>query len=191
MKKFIWLTALLIALLVLPAAAQAGDGEKVPARYTLGVGYVSMIDPSDARDFAMIFVSGLYDYDAVWPHTAPEPLFFRVEGGLGFSAEGESLHATGNVFAVYYLDGLFNTSAASTFRPYAEGGVGLIYRDYKVDGQGLRVNFSPQAGVGADIRINEELTSYISVRLHHASNAFTNPDNRGSNGVMFQMGLYF
>jgi len=191
MKKFVWLTALLLALLVLPAAAQAGDGEKVPPRYTVGVGYVSMFDPSDARDFAMILVSALYDYDAIWPHAAPDPLFFRVEGGLGFSAEGETLHATGNVFAVYYLDNWFDTSAASAFRPYVEGGIGLIYRNYKVDGQGLRVNFSPQAGVGADIKIDEELTSYISVRLHHASNAGLDSDNRGTNGVMFQMGLYF
>jgi len=192
MKKFTLLTALLM-LLALAVSAQAEEAKQyAEPRIAVGMGYNAMYDPSDARDYAMLFGSILFDYDQVWPHAAPAPLYFRVEGGLGASTEKNAkLHATANMFAVYYLDEWFPSWAKAGVKPYAEAGVGLLYRDYTVDGQGLRINFSPQIGLGTDVQWNEDITTYFSVRLHHSSNAGLNSDNRGTNGVLFQMGYYY
>lgn len=186
------LSYIALLLILLPTTAAAEESMLPDGRYAVGAGYGAMYDPADARDFAMVFLSALYDYDDVWPHRAPKQLFFRVEGGIGTSTEGASrLHLTGNFFAVYYLDHWFPNLASSGIKPYVEGGAGLIYRDYAVDGQGLRVNFSPQAGIGMDVSHTDDITAYYSARLHHASNAGLNSDNRGTNGLLFQAGLYF
>lgn len=197
MKKYILVCATFILTLLLGSLSASAEeaqkaGQYEQPRLSFGVGYNSMYDPSDARDYVMLFGSILYDYDQVWPHDAPDPLYFRVEGGLGVSTEKSSvLHATGNIFAVYYLEEWFPEWAKAGVKPYVEGGVGLIYRGYRVNGQGLNLNFSPQIGVGTDVQWKEDLTTYFSVRLHHSSNAGLNSDNRGTNGVLFQTGVYF
>jgi hypothetical protein len=127
----------------------------------------------------------LYDYEAIWPHEAPDALGIRFEGNLGAATgtefSGARLMASGNVLAVYDL-APFGTPK---FAPYVEAGVGLIYTDFQRKGQGLRMNFNPVAGIG--IRMGSR---FLTLRLHHLSNGGLDDDNRGINSVILGFGIY-
>ena len=90
-----------------------------------------------------------------------------------------------NILAQYYLGG-----GSGRFRPYVEAGIGLIYTDFQVEGQGLRFNFNPQAGLGCDLRTGGGVVWFTNLRLHHLSNGGLYDDNRGINSVLVQVGRY-
>lgn len=130
----------------------------------------------------------LFDYERVWRHPAPEPLRFKVEGNLGFATGEESGSiASANVLALYYLDAL----ETPVLRPYVEAGIGAIYTDFRVEDQGQRVNFNPQAGIGTEFATGRGGTWFAAIRLHHVSNGGIDSDNRGINSLLFQVGRYF
>ncbi|NLV23728.1 MAG: acyloxyacyl hydrolase [Deltaproteobacteria bacterium] len=169
----------------LPAISQ-GEGT-VPTRYGIGFNYGMVYDPGNEIDFVQGCGFALFDYDAVWPHRAPEPLRFKVETDLGVITEPRTRAILSvNVLALYYLD-WFRTA---TLRPYAEAGIGLIYTDFQAQGQGLRINFNPQAGLGADIDLGRGGLWFAALRAHHVSNAGLDEDNRGINSVVFSIGKY-
>jgi len=179
---------LLIFLLLLPGTVLAGEGGfSSPERLGLGLTFGHSYDPSPT--FGFMQVTGLlqYDYDSLWPHPAPEPLYFKVEGSLGLvDYEGNNrLLGSANILAQYYL-----TAKSVRWRPYAEAGIGLIYSDFQVEGQGLRVNFNPQAGIGCDYDSGSAVW-YANFRIHHLSNGELYHDNRGVNSVLVQFGRYF
>lgn len=91
------------------------------------------------------------------------------------------------MLALYFLDFL----RSERFRPYVEAGIGLIYTDFQVKGQGLRINFNPQAGVGTEINLGEGKPWFAALRLHHFSNGNLYKDNRGVNSVLIQVGRFF
>jgi lipid A 3-O-deacylase len=163
--------------------AQDAAQATVPARYGLAVDYGHGYNPSDL-EFVMLSGVALFDYDAVWPHRAPEALRFKVELSAGSATRPSTrLVASANIFALYYLDML----ATGGIRPYVEGGIGGIYTDFQVPGQGSRLNFNPQLGIGAEFEVAGG-TYFTAVRLHHASNAGLASENRGLNSVLMQAG---
>ncbi|WP_302504325.1 acyloxyacyl hydrolase [Geoalkalibacter halelectricus] len=169
----------------LPVAAAQ---ELVPTRFGLGGNLGSVYDPNEKIDFVQVVGLALFDYDAVWPHRAPEALRFKVEANLGLTtAPKMRVIASGNMLALYFLDRL----RSSRLRPYAEAGIGLIYTDFQVDGQGLRINFNPQAGIGTEIETNRYGVWFTAFRLHHVSNADLHRDNRGINSVVLSFGRFF
>jgi hypothetical protein len=155
---------------------------------SMNLGYT--YDPQDNIWITQISVFRLYDYDAVWPHKAPENLRFKVEASLGVSrlksCDGR-LNGSVNIFALYYLSGLEN----NLIRPYLEAGIGCIYTDYRVPDQDYRFNFNPQAGVGFDIKKKDSLPWFVAVRIHHLSNGGIGFSNRGQNSVVGLLGCYF
>ncbi|WP_035272641.1 acyloxyacyl hydrolase [Desulfonatronum thiodismutans] len=157
-------------------------------RMGLGLGYGLAYDPGDARNFALVTGFMLFDYEDVWPHAAPEPLRFKIEASLGATTEGSSrgLASVGGL-ALYYLDGL----GGSVFRPYGEAGVGVMYSEHKVAGQGSRLNFNPQIGIGVEFPGQDQSRFWASLRLHHLSNAGLHKDNRGVNSLLLMVGYYF
>jgi hypothetical protein len=168
----------------------AGEGgfrhpERLAAALTLGHIY----DPSPTFGFYQLTGVLQYDYDRLWPHPAPADLFFKVEGNLGLvTYRGDTrLLASANILAQYYLTGF----GADRFRPYVEAGIGLVYSDFQVEGQGWRVNFNPQAGIGCDLRSGNGTAWFTAFRLHHLSNGELYHDNRGVNSVLLQVGRYF
>lgn len=177
--------------IVIPGLGNAEEpehSEAVAPRYGMGLGVALAYDPSDARDFATVTGFALYDYDAIWPHRAPEALRFKVEGSLGGTLRSPpDILASAGFLALYYLDGLSNRF----LRSYIEGGVGLIYTEYKVKEQGTRLNFNPQAGFGIEFAGDHNLQPWMSVRLHHFSNAGLSSDNRGVNSLVINMGWFF
>lgn len=177
---------ILVAFL-LPALSWAAD-EYVPTRYGMGGNLGLVYDPGGDYDFVQLNGFALFDYDAVWPHRAPEALRFKVEANAGATVEPRvRAIVSANMLALYYFD-FWRTA---NLRPYGEAGIGLIYTDFQVKGQGLRVNFNPQLGIGTEIGCGNGPPWFAALRLHHVSNAGLHKDNRGINSVVLQVGFFF
>ena len=141
-------------------------------------------------DIDLYMLSGfvLLDYEKVWKHNAPEQLRFKVESSIGAAHYKKKRFVTSvNIFALRYLDFL----STGTFKPYIEGGIGIIYTDFRIPGQGLRVNFNPQLGIGAEIKTGSDNKMFFSLRLHHISNGGLDDENRGIDSVIGVFGFFF
>ena len=168
-------------------AEPACPGE-IANRYGLSANVGNTYDPSTKTGFVMLSGFALYDYDKIWPHAAPEPLRFKVEVSAGSTwTKDKDFMASASIFALYYLDRF----ALRSFRPYVEAGIGGIYTQWKVDGQGSHINFNPQAGVGTEFSAGSGATYLAALRLHHFSNAELKEDNRGVNSIVFVIGRFF
>ena len=190
MSRTIILLSLILGITVISAAvsAEEKEGEFYPTRYGMSITSGRTYDPTNNIDFYMVSGFILYDYKKVWKHEAPDQLRFKVETSLGAAYDNDA-RFTGsvNIFALHYLD-MFKSK---TFKPYIEGGIGVIYTDFQVRGQGLRWNFNPQIGLGTEIKAGNNDTFFISVRAHHISNAGLDDENRGVNSIMLMAGYYF
>ncbi|MBU2454355.1 MAG: acyloxyacyl hydrolase, partial [Proteobacteria bacterium] len=113
-----------------------------------------------------------------------------VEGSVGSALldDGDvKVIANTGMLALIYLD-RFETNR---IKPYLEAGIGVIYTDYRVKGQGYRINFNPQAGIGIEFKGEKNQNRFISFRMHHISNAGIGSSNRGQNTIVFAIGQYF
>jgi lipid A 3-O-deacylase len=167
--------------------AEEKSAEDVQDRYGLALTLGHAYDPTNIN-FYLLSGVGLYDYDKIWHHKAPDPLRFKVEYSMGMAREEKNYFMTSaNIFALYYVDIL----GYDDFQPYVEGGIGIIYTGFQVEGQGLKVNFNPQMGLGAEFKTASRDTYFLSLRLHHLSNAHINHENRGVNSVILMFGRFF
>ena len=168
-------------------AEEAGKDD-INDRYGIGIVLGNTYDPTNNIRFYMLSGSVLYDYEKVWHHEAPDPLRFKVEYNIGIARDDKTRFMTSlNMFALYYLD-LFDDD---DIKPYVEGGIGVIYTDFRVNGQGLKLNFNPQMGIGAEFKTESRDTYFLSFRLHHISNGGIDKDNRGVNSVLLMLGRFF
>ena len=157
-------------------------------RYSLAGNFGNSYSPDNEIQFIQLAAAALFDYDQVWPHSAPEPLRFKVEGSAGIATTPHSRALLSiNMLALYFID----TLTTATFRPYVEAGIGVIYNDYQVDGQGLRINFNPQLGIGTEISTTDAAPWFVACRLHHISNGGLDDDNLAINSLMLQVGRFF
>ncbi len=190
-KRYTPVFAFLIVffILVFSGSALAEDERKYDAtRYGLSLITGRTYNLTNNIDFYMLSGFALYDYDRIWKHKAPDALRFRVEGSIGAAHYRKiRLVSSVNIFATYFLDCL----ETPALKPYIEGGIGVIYTDFQVRGQGLRINFNPQLGVGTEIDAGGDSRYCISLRLHHISNGGLDDQNRGINSVMGMFGIYF
>ncbi len=132
-----------------------------------------------------VSISHLYDYEQVWLHPAPAGLGVRFEGTLGGAWGSDFSGARLMTSAGFLAVQGFQRKLPGDARFYVEGGVGLIYTDFQRDGQGLRVNFNPVAGIGW-----RWPRSYLTLRLHHISNGGLHHENHGINSVVLGWGRY-
>ena len=157
---------------------------RVPHETALGFYAGRAYDWSDLY-FYMASWQALFDYEALWPHKAPEGLGIRFEGNAGAATgtefSGARLITSGNLLAVYE----FGSPKSACVVPYVEAGIGVIYTDFQREGQGSRINFNPVAGVG--LRMG---STFIVLRAHHLSNGGLNEHNRGINSVVLGFGMY-
>ncbi|OHB33728.1 MAG: hypothetical protein A2X84_02895 [Desulfuromonadaceae bacterium GWC2_58_13] len=162
--------------------------DPIPTRFSLAASFGKTYSPNNDIDFVLATGAALFDYDRVWPHRAPESLRFKVEGSIGMTtAPRHRALVSVNMLALYFVDGL----ETHLLRPYVEAGIGLIYTDFQVDGQGLRLNFNPQAGLGMEIKSEDGPPWYAAIRLHHISNGELHDDNDGINAAVLQVGRFF
>ncbi len=193
MKQVIVSAAFIAVGLLLPDAPRAAAPEPPPPRTTTleptragaalscGVSY----DPSGV-DFCLLTGILLFDYDRVWPHDAPATLRFRVEYSLGAISKPQTRLMTSlNMIAHLYYPVL----SAARVRPYLGGGIGLIYTDFKVEGQGWRFNFNPLLGLGFEF--GPDPAFFLEMRIHHISNGGLDEENQGVNSVQLMLGRWF
>jgi len=170
--------------------ALGGDisSDEVPTRYGLAGVFGKTFDPVSDMNYLQLAGFVMWDYDRVWRHLAPELLRFKVEGTAGLTTSPKTRGMVSvDMLALYYLDFISN----SRWNPYIEGGIGVIYTDFQVDGQGSRFNFNPQIGIGTEIKIDSGPPFFGAVRLSHISNAGLHDDNRGVNSVVIMIGRFF
>lgn len=183
-------TALLLfvaAFLLQPESVSAFSLQS-PQQTGVAVSLGSSYSPQPTFSYAQLSYLALYDYQQIMPHAAPESLRIKLEASLGV-ADDSRLRALGslNFFAFYYLRNL----SRGSFKPYLEAGAGVIFSDFQVAGQGLRFNFNPQAGIGAEWQVESGQRWFSALRAQHISNSELHKDNQGINAVAVQLGIYF
>jgi hypothetical protein len=179
---------LLISIFPKDILAGGDSADDVPNRYGLATIIGNTYDPTGNIGFALLSGFALFDYDKIWHHAAPAPLRFKVEASIGSTwTKEKEFMASAGIFALYFLDRF----AGHGFRPYVEGGIGGIYTEWKVEGQGSHLNFNPQMGIGTEFSIGSGPPFFTAVRLHHISNADLKDDNRGVNSIVFVVGRFF
>jgi len=168
------------------AASVGNDAEQQSG---VAVLYGNIGDPLHNQSFFLLNGFLLLDYERVWGHPAPDPLRFKLEASMGATQDDDRMRlmSSAGVMALHYLPWL----ETEIFRPYVEAGVGIIYTDFQVKGQGLRVNFNPQAGLGTEIRRSSGGIYLVALRVHHISNGGLHVQNRGINSGVLMVGKYF
>jgi len=168
--------------------AEGRASGRTPERCGLGMTYGNTYKPG--TDIQGVEVSGfmLIDPSTVWPHIGLDSLRYKVgcNAGLMVSPRVRGIVSAGLIL-VYYL-GDFGDHH---FRPFVQGGCHIIYDDFQVPGQGLRVNFNPQGGVGAQFDVFSGRTFYTVFSVKHISNGSIRPENAGINAVAFTIGRLF
>ena len=168
--------------------AEEADLQYLPTRYGMAVLGGNTYTPENNISFALLSGFILFDYKKVWHNKAPEPLRFKVEFNAGVTIRPETCAiVSSGIFALYYL----NSLTSDVLRPYVEGGIGIIYTDFQIKGQGLRFNFNPQMGIGTEFKTGPNVTNFSALRLHHISNGGLHHDNSGINSVVLMVGRYF
>jgi len=176
---------LLLLLLLFPVCGRAQ--EPLATRYGGGLLIGQAYDP---ESIGLLILQGiaLLDYDRIAWHPAPDPLRLKLEANFGLTLDGRKRGlAALNLLALYYLDGW----RQGGWTPYGEAGIGLIYSDFRVEGQGLRFNFNPQLGLGAELQLDHNRVLQLALRLHHVSNGETYRENRGINSALLMLGALF
>ena len=170
------------------ALAEDNNESDIPTRYGLAAVLGKTFDPVNDIYFTQLAGFIMWDYDKIWRHWAPDPLRFKVEGtaGLTVSPKTRAMVSVG-MMALYYLKFISSDQLA----PYLEGGIGVVYTDFQVEGQGSRFNFNPQIGIGTEFEGDSGPPFFGAVRLSHISNAGLHDDNRGVNSVILMIGRYF
>ncbi len=189
LRQYFWHLGLaLLLLLAVASAAGAASPWREPQRLGLSLYQGMSYDPGNEIRFHLLSASALYDYAAVSGRPAPAALRLKVTGSLGvarFAGENRGVAAAG-IMALYYLD----RWGGESWRPYGEAGIGLIYTDFQVHDQGLRVNFNPRFGVGCEFG-GPTRPWFAALHGHHLSNGHLYRHNRGINSVFFELGRYF
>jgi lipid A 3-O-deacylase len=170
------------------ALSEDTDGSNIPTRYGLAAVFGKTFDPVDNIYFTQLSGFIMWDYDKVWHHWAPDPLRFKVEGtaGLTVSPNIRAMVSVG-MMALYYLEFI----ASDRLVPYLEGGIGAVYTDFQVEGQGSRFNFNPQIGIGMEFKVDSGKPFFTALRLSHISNAGLQDENRGVNSAVWMLGRFF
>jgi opacity protein-like surface antigen len=74
---------------------------------------------------------------------------------------------------------------------YVEGGAGIISESINTPAIAHTFNFTPQAGLGFDIAITQQLAFTAAYRFRHSSNAGIYKENQAFNVNFFQTGLAY
>jgi len=176
------LLLLLFFITPLPVATSFAE-ETVATRYGVATLNGAAYDP-DHIGLSLVQGFALLDYDRVFWHRAPEALRLKLEANFGVTTDGrERTLGSFDMLALYYLEG----AGGECWRPYVEAGIGVIYTDFHVEGQGLHLNFNPQLGTGFEFDLGSG-SLLAGVRLHHLSNGGLHHENRGMNSALLVFG---
>jgi hypothetical protein len=74
---------------------------------------------------------------------------------------------------------------------YIDGGAGILGTTNNVPSTGSSFNFTPQAGGGATVRLNDRRRLMVGLRWHHISNAEIYDGNPGRDSILGYVGVNF
>lgn len=180
----------LLSSAVVPVCAEeirTDTDEYAPVRYGFAVLGGMAYNP---QNIGLAIVQGqiLFDYEQIFWHPAPDDMRLKFEVNAGLTLDGRQRGLLSvNMLALRYLD----RYSLADWTPYVEAGIGVIYTDFRVDGQGLNLNFNPQAGAGFEHALPDGSAITTALRFHHISNGNFDKDNRGINSVLLMIGYLF
>ncbi len=162
---------------------------KVDNNFSVSLNYGITYSPTNNVNFLLTSFRWQYDYEDFWVHSAPDTLKLVLEFAAGSRIRyGERGVISCGAFAQRYLRFLSN----KTFQPYVDLGIGIIYTDFQIEDQGLRLNFNPRVSIGTDIRFSQDSPPwFVALRIFHISNGGLHEENTGMNGTMLVIGRYF
>lgn len=182
--------ALLAAAVATGPASAAGPSDRpldrLPDRWGAALSAGKSYGPTGKVWFQTATLVRDRDYGRSWSHPAPAALRQKLELTVGAAEVPEArLLASANVLAVRAID----PWVTPRVRPYVEAGIGVVYTDFRIDGQGLRWNFNPVVGAGAEFPAAGGRAAFVALRGHHVSNGGLHPDNTGINSVVLTTGV--
>ncbi len=184
--RIVVIAMLLSVSFVLPICAHAEESEYLPTRY--GMSLLTGRSYTDNIGMVVVQAHMIADYKRFFVHRSPEGLRLKIEANLGLTTDGRQRTMFSlNMMALRYLD----SWQIKTFLPYFEAGIGVIYTDFRVEGQGSRLNFNPQLGVGLQHQMQSGDALTVGLRLHHISNANFLKKNHGVDTVFLMLGYLF
>ena len=129
-----------------------------------------------ADGFSLDLAAELYTIDASTPDVSPRQTYSATGGG---GSIGVTWH---------FLEGRLGDRDWSLF---ADAGVGLLWTGDDVPPGGTRLNFTPRAGVGGTLGLDDRTRLVLGLRWFHVSNAQTGSDNPGIDALQIVGGLSF
>lgn len=117
---------------------------------------------------------------------APGQSFNLELNGMGFVQDGDD--ALGLNLALLHR---WDFVRQENWSLYIDGGAGIIGTTNDVPAEGSSFAFTPQAGGGATIRLNDDQRLMVGLRWHHISNANIFDDNPGQDSIFGYIGINF
>jgi len=171
-------------LLICPPAYAGETGlSKGPVKWGLGIcGGENWSPETSDVDFVSIHLSALFDRDPFFPYRPARGIRWLLE-----MQTGSTIHQPRRFFTSAGMLVRAQIEPAPWVVAYGLSGIGIIYTDFQVQGQGLRININPQLGVGVDIKNK----IYLQIRWNHISNGGLHENNTGVNHWVLLTGFYF
>lgn len=129
-----------------------------------------------ADGFSLDLAAEMYKIDASTPEVSPRQAYSATGGG---GSIGITWH---------FLEGRLGDRDWSIF---ADAGVGLLWTGDDVPPGGTRLNFTPRAGIGGTLGLDDRTRLVLGLRWFHISNAQTGSDNPGIDALQVVGGVSF
>lgn len=119
--------------------------------------------------------------------------FFLNGHSINLELNGMAFDQTGDDAVGLNLNAMlrWHLYRADNWSVYVDGGAGLLGTTEDVPAAGSQLNFTPQVGAGATIRVKDEERLMVGLRWHHISNADLYPPNPGRDSLYGYVGWNF
>lgn len=122
-----------------------------------------------------------------WEYFLADDLSLSIElNGLVVNQDGRDSNPLGinfNLLLRYYF------LQQDDWAWYIDGGAGMLGSTDDIPDNGSSFNFTPQAGIGTSIALENDRRLMIGVRWHHISNANTYENNPGRDSILGYIGV--
>ena len=108
-----------------------------------------------------------------------------IEGAFSYVHKNQNTYSSGvNLLARYNL-----LPSSDKWRPYIQGGFGIVYTNLRKHNFGSNFNFASNAAGGIQYFFNQENSINLELRYLHFSNAGLDSDNSGLNMINIFFGF--
>ena len=154
-------------------------GDRGDNRWYVQAGAATTLDDDEARRLGLV--------GAGLSH------FFLNGHSINLELNGLAFDQTGDDAVGLNLNAMlrWHLYRADDWSVYVDGGAGLLGTTNDVPAAGSQLNFTPQVGAGATIRLKDEQRLMVGLRWHHISNADLYPPNPGRDSLYGYVGWNF